>query len=203
MCKIKFAIFDVGQVCYPFSLGPLNEFCMLNTSNKDDLKNKKGISSFNYKPFMSGKINFEQFCKDLCCYCNIVYSEEIKIKIDEKLHQGVGNFFEETLRVMNYLRDKNVVCCLLSNALPNLADTTRNLVADDKIFVSFELELLKPDVRIYEKVLKMLRAVPEEVLFVDDKAGNVEAAKSIGINGIVFRKNSIESDVKRFMAEAF
>ena len=199
MGKIKFAIFDVGQVCYPFSLKPLNDFCMLNTSDKCDFNNKKGISSFDYKPFMLGKINFKEFCEDLCRHCNIGYSDDLIVKIDEKLHQGVGEFFEETIEVMAHLKEINIVCCLLSNALPNLADTAKNLVAYDKVFVSYELGLLKPDIRIYEKVLKILRAVPEEVIFIDDKIGNVEAAKSIGINGIVFSRENIANDIKRLV----
>ena len=115
------------------------------------------------------------------------------------MHQGVGEFFEETIRIMGYLKEKKIVCCLLSNALPNLADTAKNLVAYDKVFVSFELGVLKPDIRIYEKVLERLQAVPEEVLFVDDKIGNVEAAKSVGINGIVFSRANIENDIKRLV----
>lgn len=67
--------------------------------------------------------------------------------------------------------------------------------------MSYELGLLKPDAEIYKQVLRLrlLKAKPEEVVFIDDKLKNVEAAKSIGINGIVFNKDTIAEDVRRFV----
>lgn len=88
---------------------------------------------------------------------------------------------------------------MLSNALPNLSDTAKGLAADDKIFVSYKLGLLKPDAEIYEQILTLLKAKPEEVIFIDDKLKNIETAKSIGINGIVFNKDTIAEDVRRFV----
>ena len=44
-----------------------------------------------------------------------------------------------------------------------------------------------------------MKAKPKEVVFIDDKLKNVEAAKSIGINGIVFNKDTIAEDVRRFV----
>ena len=113
--------------------------------------------------------------------------------------QGVGDFYPETLAIISELQLKGIEVCLLSNALPNLFDTAQGLVTDDKIFVSYKLSLLKPDVEIYRKVLKSLKAKPEEVIFIDDKLKNVEAAKSIGINGIVFDKDKIADDVRMFV----
>lgn len=115
------------------------------------------------------------------------------------MHKGVGEIYTETLAVMAELHLKGIEVCLLSNALPNLFDTAKGLAADDKIFVSYELGLLKPDAEIYKQVLRLLKAKPEEVVFIDDKLKNVEAAKSIGINGIVFNKDTIAEDVRRFV----
>ncbi len=103
------------------------------------------------------------------------------------------------MTVISELKLKGIEVCLLSNALPNLFDTAKGLAADDKIFVSYELGLLKPDVEIYKQVLRLLRAKPEEVIFIDDKLKNVEAAKLIGINGIVFNKDTIVEDMRKFV----
>ncbi len=196
---IKFCIFDVGQVCYPYSLDPLNCFLRDKTVRKEDFDTKGGVKSFNYNLFMKGEVDFSQFCKELCVYCGVDYSTDIEALIDKAMHKGVGEFYAETLAVMSELQLKGIEVCLLSNALPNLFDTAKGLVADDKIFVSYELGLLKPDVKIYEQILKLLKAKPEEVIFIDDKLKNVEAAKLIGINGIVFNKDTIAKDVRRFV----
>ena len=194
---IKFTIFDVGQVCYPYSLNPLNKFLQTQTQNLQRFVKHNGIKSFDYKPFMRGEIKFEQFCKDLCKHCDVVYFPDINAKINNAMHEGVGNCFPETLKVMEKLRRNNIKICLLSNALPNLSDTAQNLTDNELIFTSYELGMLKPDMHIYQTVLQNLNAKPQEVVFIDDKPTNVEAAKSIGIHGIVFERDTIEQDIAR------
>lgn len=196
---IKFAIFDVGQVCYPYSLNPLNKLMQQETNNSQKFIENSGIKSFDYKPFMRGEINFMQFCMNLCNHCGVTYSPDINVKIDKSMHDGVGDFFPETLQLMDKLRQKNITIGLLSNALPNLSDTAKNLTDKKNIFTSYELGLLKPDIKIYQVVLQKLNAKPQEVIFIDDKQTNVEAAKLIGIHGIVFDRNTIEQKVEKVL----
>ena len=150
---------------------------------------------------MKGETDFTAFCKNLCSHCGIVYSKDIEQSFDNAMHQGVGPFYEETLETMSWLRKEGIEIGLLSNALPNLADTGQTLAAEDKIFVSYELGLLKPDKAIYQSVLAKLNAKPEEVIFIDDKRENVEAAKSLGINGIVFDRNTISRQIKTLITQ--
>lgn len=56
---------------------------------------------------------------------------------------------------------------------------------DGAIF-SYQYQIIKPDVRIYEQLLKNYDLRAEECVFIDDKAENVEAAKAAGYQGIVF-----------------
>mgnify|MGYP002565445557 CR=1 FL=1 len=44
----------------------------------------------------------------------------------------------------------------------------------------------KPDPEIYEILLKRYKIVPEQALFFDDRLENVEGARKVGINGVVF-----------------
>lgn len=198
---IKFCIFDVGQVCYPYSLEPLNQLLREQSAGHKTFDKKGGAKSFNYNSFMKGETDFTAFCKNLCSHCGIVYSKDIEQSVDNAMHQGVGPFYEETLETMSWLRKEGIEIGLLSNALPNLADTGQTLAAEDKIFVSYELGLLKPDKAIYQSVLARLNAKPEEVIFIDDKRENVEAAKSLGINGIVFDRNTISRQIKTLITQ--
>ena len=194
---IKFAIFDVGQVCYPYSLSPLNDYFRNMVKDVACFDKKGGVKSFDYNPYMKGEVDFSTFCKDLCEHCQVRYIRGFERFIDKAMHDGVGEFFEETLSVMNGLRSRGVEVCLLSNALPNLADTAGCLVDRDRAFVSYEMGLLKPDKKIYENVLAQLGAEAKEVLFVDDKPKNVEAAKSVGMKAIVYNRKTIKNEIDR------
>ncbi len=54
----------------------------------------------------------------------------------------------------------------------------------NEVFLSYEMGLWKPDYAIYRKVLDATGYPPSEVLFLDDNADNIEAAKDMGIQTI-------------------
>lgn len=47
--------------------------------------------------------------------------------------------------------------------------------------------MMKPDLRIYQLALDRLVVKPEEAVFVDDFAHNIEAARAIGMEAIQFK----------------
>lgn len=57
-------------------------------------------------------------------------------------------------------------------------------IIDGKV-ISYEINILKPDRRIYEFLLEKYKLNAEECLFFDDKPENVETARKIGMKGIV------------------
>ena len=46
--------------------------------------------------------------------------------------------------------------------------------------------MIKPDAGIYRHLLQTYDLIPEECLFIDDRAENVEGAKKEGMAGVVF-----------------
>lgn len=56
----------------------------------------------------------------------------------------------------------------------------------EKVFLSFEMGLRKPDLRIYEKVAKIGGVEAWRCLFIDDRAENCEGAKKARMNSILF-----------------
>ena len=52
--------------------------------------------------------------------------------------------------------------------------------------MSADIHIVKPDIRIYEHLLKTYKLTPEECLFIDDRADNVAGAKSAGMNAVQF-----------------
>jgi FMN hydrolase / 5-amino-6-(5-phospho-D-ribitylamino)uracil phosphatase len=61
-------------------------------------------------------------------------------------------------------------------------------------FVSCNTGIRKPDARAYEHAAKELGLPPAEVLFIDDRAQNCEAARAIGMAAIHFRGDVAELD---------
>lgn len=55
------------------------------------------------------------------------------------------------------------------------------------LFLSFKLKLVKPDPLIYKKVLKILKALPDEVFYTDDRPELIEESRRLGIRGFVFK----------------
>ena len=54
------------------------------------------------------------------------------------------------------------------------------------VIVSGEEGLVKPDAEIYHRTIARLPFAPSEVLFIDDRADNIAAARNVGFAGHVF-----------------
>lgn len=77
----------------------------------------------------------------------------------------------------------------LSNIAPlTLAYVNRlspSIQALDELYASCELELFKPDPEIYKVVLAAEQKKPEQVVFIDDRPENIDAAAKLGIHVIL------------------
>ncbi|MFB0948277.1 MAG: FMN phosphatase YigB (HAD superfamily) [Spirosomataceae bacterium] len=51
-------------------------------------------------------------------------------------------------------------------------------------FLSYEIEMWKPDELIYTHVLDQIKTSAKDVIFFDDNLANIEAAKSVGIQSV-------------------
>lgn len=69
------------------------------------------------------------------------------------------------------------------------------------VFLSFEMGLLKPDIRIFEEVQKQLPFEKENILFVDDNISNIDVAKEFGWN--VCHATGLELDKIKEACESF
>ena len=75
---------------------------------------------------------------------------------------------------------------LLSNAGLDFGDPFRRApwgTLMERVFVSAEMGLVKPDPEIYRVAMAELGIEPAETVFVDNKLVNVEAATALGITG--------------------
>ena len=83
---------------------------------------------------------------------------------------------------------------LLTAIVSNMGDTVHEhmerelewLSRFDLLVWSYQLRVAKPDPAIYRYALERLGTRPEETLFLDDKAENVDTAAEMGMKGLVF-----------------
>ena len=87
---------------------------------------------------------------------------------------------------------------VISNATDNLQNGLTNQfhIADafDLIVGSATEKVMKPDPQIYQRTLKRLGRQPEEAVFIDDFAHNIEAAQAVGMATIHFKPGTFVPD---------
>ncbi|MCD2443989.1 HAD family phosphatase [Agromyces sp. SYSU K20354] len=94
-----------------------------------------------------------------------------------------------TLRVLHALVAGGTRIALLSNAGADFAGWLRHgsfAPLFERVFVSGELGLVKPEPEIYRHAMAELGIEPADLLFVDNRAENVEGARAVGGDGHVF-----------------
>jgi putative hydrolase of the HAD superfamily len=88
------------------------------------------------------------------------------------------------------LKERGIRTAILSNmgdsVLANMEREFDWLPRFDVLVWSYQHKMAKPDPAIYRLVLDRLGTRPEETLFIDDKAVNVEAARTLGLVGVLF-----------------
>lgn len=88
------------------------------------------------------------------------------------------------------LREQGYLTALVTNNVAEFREYWRAMLPVDELFHavvdSSEVGLRKPDPAIYELALERLGGVaPERAVFLDDYPGNVEAARRVGMHGVV------------------
>ena len=66
----------------------------------------------------------------------------------------------------------------------------KTIASIDNYVVSSSVKLAKPEAAIYKLLLSKYNLKPEECVFIDDRIDNVNAAKALGMSGIVFPGNA-------------
>lgn len=93
-----------------------------------------------------------------------------------------------TMAAMHKAKAANIPIYILSNmpahAWKYLSKTYDCWDACEGVLVSCDVGLIKPDRAIYQCLCDTFSLTPEECVFVDDMAENIEAAKAFGLQGM-------------------
>ena len=125
------------------------------------------------------------------------------------IQRPVGQFIEESWFSKTVVNEKLVDwikqnsdkyhIVLLSNAAPFYVDPLFERfgvhLIFEKLFISSDLHMAKPDPAIFRYALKECDCKPQNAIMIDDRAANIRGAKKAGMHGIVF--HDTESTIKR------
>jgi putative hydrolase of the HAD superfamily len=98
------------------------------------------------------------------------------------------DLYPDVVPALETLRARGLKLGIISDSWPSLDPKYVQLGVRhyfDAFVISAQLGCVKPDERMYRRGLADLALAPEEVLFVDDWPGHVEAAIALGMHGAV------------------
>lgn len=127
---------------------------------------------------------------------------EIQIKAyHERWDEMVPDALWNTVEIMEQLRDKGFPIYSITNfhheTFAHAAQRFPFLNEFDGIVVSGEVRQIKPESAIFHTFLEKYNLIAQTLLFIDDRADNIESAKKIGFNGIVFKDaNQLQTELK-------
>jgi putative hydrolase of the HAD superfamily len=71
----------------------------------------------------------------------------------------------------------------------------------DKLFLSYKLGCMKPDLDIFHIMIKLSGINPEETLFIDDSEANIAAGNTMGFKTFLFKKENRFSEIENKIAD--
>ncbi|HVR44152.1 MAG TPA: HAD family phosphatase [Thermoanaerobaculia bacterium] len=181
-------VFDLGNVvvrlAYDRVLGKIEKRSRASREQLIDLLDSAG----GYRDLERGLIGFPEFHRFLCD--RIGYASDLRT-----FRELWGDFFEGAVEgideVLRRARERYRIA-FLSNSNEVHAEVIPRKFASlfekgDVFIFSHRLRCAKPDPEIYHQALEMLGAKAADVVFVDDLAENVAAARNVGIEAFQFR----------------
>lgn len=151
----------------------------------------KLIDSYHHKGIFidieNGNINTEEFCRLLCEHTGKNISPEAIVNAWKSIIDLPPAY---KLEYIQELRKTHKVY-LLTNNNPILMDwactpgftPSGDSLTDyfDKLYISYQMKCTKPDLKIYQMMIKDAGMNPSESLFIDDSEQNITAARICGL----------------------
>ncbi|PIJ49332.1 glucose-1-phosphatase [Erwinia sp. OLTSP20] len=133
-----------------------------------------------------GEISDQQFAAAICQQLGLALSFEQFSAGWQAVFVGVR---PEVISIMNQLRQKGERVVILSNTnrlhcgfWP--AEYPEVQQAADNVYLSQEMGMRKPEARIYQQVLDKEGFTPDQTVFFDDNADNIDSARRLGIHAV-------------------
>lgn len=149
-----------------------------------------------WREFQNGQINADTYLSAVLKTADFKDSSENKEKLASTLKTWCGIPYQPMLNLVGRLNQAGYYTSVLSNN-NEIMYYNRSSEIKNKVHLGLSSHLIglsKPDARAYRKLLWVTGAKAEETIFVDDKAGNIEAAERLGIHSFRFRSDELSMD---------
>ena len=177
---MKYFVFDLGGVLsVPMVSKKLYEQIKWKVSY-DEFLDKFNNSAESIKVH-KGEISTKDFFEYLKGYMD----DDITLEEFKNIYVNNNKFFTDTIEIIKKLKNLGYKVYLLSNLKE--IDYEKfikhfDVSIFDEMFLSFKLDMLKPNDDIYQYVINKLNTKPENIYFFDDNKENVDGAIRNGIN---------------------
>ena len=180
----RWVIFDLGKVLLDFDFAiAAKELARYSPQEEEQI-----LESINQSPllhtFERGDWSEAQFFQKLSVECRLEASLE-------ELKKGFAEIFTPVpsmVEFMESLKERGIPVMVFSNTNVTAVDYIRAAFPFferfDAYCLSYEHGCMKPDTTLYGVAQLMTRCTPGNLLFLDDRAENVHAARQMGWNAI-------------------
>ncbi|MDH3501931.1 MAG: HAD family phosphatase [Nitrosopumilus sp.] len=187
MSDIRCVLFDIGGVLVDWHMSWItSEISKQFEINEDIVTN---AFSKHLHDLDSGKINEKIFWQKIAHDTNSIPLKENTESLWDIYFRKRAKLNHDVINLAKTIKEKSYTIGIISN----IEKITHKVVDDWKVltifenkFLSYQIGFSKPDPRIYEYVIEKLPFDSNQMLFVDDKESNIDAAKSSGMNAIHF-----------------
>lgn len=203
MQKYKNLIFDLGGVIVNYDLeADTRSLHAVGLPTYSECCEHPELSSI-MNNYLNGLTPWDDFRIQIRPYCIPTVTDEM---ILSAMDDVMGEIPIERLKQLIELRKTHRVYLLSNICQYTWERTVRKIQAlgfepsdlFDQLFLSFEMQLAKPDPRIYQSVIEATGIIPQETLFLDDTQINIDAARRLGIDGEVVEMNRLKLKERRF-----
>ncbi|MBR1468623.1 MAG: HAD family phosphatase [Prevotella sp.] len=180
MTGIKNIIFDLGGVLVGFdSRRSIDAFSRLGCEKVAEYVREHRTEDLFYRIEL-GQSNTQDFCAEVRQMTATKASDEAIIAAWNALLTPVTP--ERKQRLIE-LRQSGIRLFLLSNTNDMHWQLCSSQLEGcfERVFLSYEMQLAKPNPEIFSEVLRRADIDARETLFIDDNADNIAAAQSLGI----------------------
>lgn len=184
-------IFDLGNVIVDIDFNRvLGVWSDLSRTPLALLKNRFRMGDA-FEQHERGEISDEEFAALICAELDVALSYEQFTAGWQAIFVGVRH---DTISLMKQLRAQGHRVVILSNTnqlhcayWPTQYPEVQ--LAADKIYLSQELGMRKPEARIYQHVLNEEGFSADQAVFFDDNQANIDAARALGIESVLVTDN--------------
>jgi putative hydrolase of the HAD superfamily len=145
-----------------------------------------------YNAFAVGTLTIEQFWQGVRERFHLQHDPEATAEALSRAYLASAQVYPDVLAVATSLRARGVVVALLSNSTALMRDHLKRAVPTANYFdhevYSCDPDVMdiKPHVKPFEVVLARMSLPAAETLFIDNARSNIEAAKALGMQTLLF-----------------